>query len=147
MSKSMIGLIIMGVVLAAVIVFLYYWGKKQEKRQAEQEALMEQMAQQCTMLVIDKKKVRLNKSGLPKEVIEGTPWMARRSKVPVVQAKIGPKIVLLISENSIFDSIPVKKEIKATVSGIYITQVKGIRGAIEAPKKQQTWLTKLLGIK
>ena len=29
----------------------------------------------------------------------------------------------LISEEKIFDSIPVKKEVKAVVSGIYITDV------------------------
>ena len=32
----------------------------------------------------------------------------------------------LICEEKIFDSIPVKKEVKAVVSGIYITGVKGL---------------------
>ncbi len=34
----------------------------------------------------------------------------------------------LISGERIFDSIPVKKEVKAVVSGIYITDVKGLHG-------------------
>ena len=37
----------------------------------------------------------------------------------------------------IFDLIPVKKEVKAVISGIYITDVKGLRSNLEtkAPKK------------
>lgn len=34
----------------------------------------------------------------------------------------------LICEEKIFDSVPVKKEVKAVVSGIYITDVKGLHG-------------------
>ena len=36
-----------------------------------------------------------------------------------------------------FDLIPVKKEIKAEVSGLYIVGVKGIRGSLEAPQKKK----------
>ena len=34
----------------------------------------------------------------------------------------------LIADVNIFDMIPVKQEIKATVSGIYITKVRSLRG-------------------
>ena len=34
----------------------------------------------------------------------------------------------LICEESIFDDVPVKKEVKASVSGMYITEVKGLHG-------------------
>ena len=33
--------------------------------------------------------------------------------------------------------IPIKKEIKATVSGLYIIGAKGIRGPLEVPKKKR----------
>ena len=38
----------------------------------------------------------------------------------------------------VFDLIPLKKEIKAEVSGLYIVGVKGIRGSLQtpAPKKK-----------
>ena len=45
---------------------------------------------------------------------------------------------ILIADEKVFDLIPVKKEIKAEVSGLYIVGVKGIRGSLEtpAPKKK-----------
>ena len=48
----------------------------------------------------------------------------------------------LIADEAIFDLIPIKKEVKATVSGIYITKVTGVRGALEKPEKL-TWRAKL----
>ena len=89
------------------------------------------------MLIIDKKKMRLKDSGLPANVIAQTPKMLRRSKLPIVKAKVGPKVMTLICDGQIFDSVPVKKEVKATVSGLYITAVKGMRGPIEAPAKKK----------
>ena len=68
--------------------------------------------------------MRLKDSGLPAVVIEQSPKMLRRSKLPIVKAKIGPKVMTLICDASIYDSIPVKKEVKAVVSGLYITEVK-----------------------
>ena len=68
--------------------------------------------------------------------MDATPKLLRRSKVPVVKAKVGPRVMVLISDDKIFDMIPVKQEVKATVSGIYITKVRSLRGpALVAPKK------------
>lgn len=80
------------------------------------------------MLIIDKKRLKMKESGLPEAVISATPWYAKNSKVPVVKAKVGPQMMTLICDAQIFDEMPVKKEVKATVSGLYITKVKGIRG-------------------
>ncbi len=91
------------------------------------------------MLIIDKKKMKLNESGLPAAVLEQAPKYMRRAKLPIVKAKIGPQIMSLICDAEIFDNVPVKKEVKATVSGIYITDVKGIRGALPAaPAKKKS---------
>ena len=69
----------------------------------------------------------------------------RRTKIPVVKAKIGPKIQTLISETTIFDSIPVKKEIKAVVSGIYVLDVKGLHGKTEAaPEKKKGFFKRMI---
>ena len=90
------------------------------------------------MLIIDKKKLKLKDAGLPAAVLEQTPKYMRRAKFPIVKAKIGPQIMSLICDASIFDIIPVKKEVKATVSGIYITDVKGIRGKLNtAPARKK----------
>ena len=90
---------------------------------------------QTVRLIIDKKKMKLKEANLPSAVLENTPKYLRRTKVPVVKAKVGPRVMTLMCDVKIFDLIPIKKEVKATVSGIYITAVKGVRGPLEAPEK------------
>ena len=51
-------------------------------------------------------------------VTDNIPKRAKMSKVPVVKAKVGPKITPLLCDEAIFDDVPVKAEIKAVVSGI-----------------------------
>ena len=90
-----------------------------------------------TMLVIDKKRLPLKDSGLPQIVIDQTPKRARRAKVPVVKAKIGPKVTSLIADENVYDLIPVKAEIKAMISGIYITSINNFRKApVPKPEKK-----------
>lgn len=48
----------------------------------------------------------------------------------------------LVCDQKIFDLVPVKKEVKAVISGIYITDVRGIRGPLEAPEKKKKGLFK-----
>ena len=129
-------LIVLGIVVAVLIV-LYILGKRLQKKQNERRDQMEAMKQSVTMLIIDKKRLRLKDSGLPQMVIDQAPKLMRRSKLPIVKAKIGPKIMSLMADEKIYDLIPTKKEVKAEVSGIYILGVKGIRGSLEQPKKKK----------
>ena len=137
MSKLTIVLLVILVVLIIACVVLYFLGKKAEKRQAEQQAQLDAVAQTVSMLIIDKRRMKLKDAGFPPIVLESTPKYLRRSKVPVVKAKVGPKVMTLMCDAQIYPLVPVKKEVKATVSGIYITAVKGIRGPLETPKKKQ----------
>lgn len=139
---SIIMLIILVILIAAVI-GLYIWGKKLEKRQAEQKEQIDAAAQQVTMLIIDKKKMKLKDAGLPSVVMDQANFMMKRSKLPIVKAKVGPRMMTLIAEASIFEMIPVKKEVKATVSGLYITGVKGVRGGIEKPQGKKKFRQRL----
>ncbi len=130
-------LVILAVMLIAVVV-LYFLGKKAQKKQAEQQAQIDAMKQTVSMLIIDKKRMKLKDAGLPPVILEQTPKLLRGSKLPVVKAKVGPQIMTLICEEKIFDTVPVKKEVRAVVSGIYITDVKGLHGrasAVEQKKK------------
>lgn len=145
MSRLMIVLLIILVVLLAVAIALYFIGKRLQARQAESDAQIQSMKKPMTLLVIDKKKLKLKESGLPDQVIQQTPWYAKRSKVPVVKAKVGPQFINFICDEKIFDSIPVKKQVKAMVSGIYIVELKSVRGGMPAnttPRKK-SWVEKL----
>ena len=144
MSTVTIVLLVILVVLVGLLIGLYFFGKKTQKKQEEQQAQIEASKQTVSMLVIDKKRLPLKQSGLPQMVIDQTPKMMRRAKLPIVKAKVGPRIMTLICDAAIFDQIPVKKEVKATVSGIYITGVRGIRGSLEQPEKKNGFWQKML---
>lgn len=138
-NLTIVLLVILAVLLVAVVV-LYFLGKKAQKRQEDQQAQIEASKQTISMLIIDKKRMKIKDSGLPQIVIDQTPKLMRGSKLPIVKAKVGPQIMSLVCDANIFDSIPVKKEVKAVVSGIYITGVKGLRGPItpqETKKKSR----------
>ena len=91
-------LLILLAIAAIVLVILYFLGSKLQKRQAEQQQMLDAAAQTVSILVIDKKKLKLTQSGLPKMVVDQTPKYMRWAKVPVVKAKIGPKVMTLIAD-------------------------------------------------
>lgn len=137
MSKVTIVLLVILVVLIAALIALYFFGKKAQKRQEEQQAQIEASKQTMSMLVIDKKRMRLKDSGLPQMVIDQTPKLMRRQKLPIVKARIAGRTQILIADEKVFELIPVKKEVKAEVSGLYIVGVRAIRGHLEAPPQKK----------
>lgn len=143
MSKVTIVLLVILAILIIACIVLYFLGKKAEKKQAEQQEQLDAVKQTVSMLIIDKGRVRLRDAGFPPIVVENTPKYLRRSKVPVVKAKVGPKVMTLMCDAQIYPIIPVKKEVKATISGIYITGVKGLRGPLETPEKKKGFFARL----
>lgn len=127
MSPLVVTFIILGVI-AVILVALYFAGSKMQKKQMEQKEQMQAAAQQTSMLIIDKKMMKLKDAGLPKVVMEQTPKRFRNAKMPIVKAKVGPQTINLICDDGIFDELPTKCEVKAMVSGIYITEIKSVRG-------------------
>ena len=118
--------IIFAIVLAVLIIamlYLYQKGQKLQKEQDEQKEKIMSAAQQVTLLIIDKKRMPLNEAGLPQAVMDATPKRMRRAKVPVVKAKIGPRVTTLLADEDVYDRIPVKAQVKAMLSGIYITDI------------------------
>lgn len=136
-------MIVIAIILIAAIIALIFLTKKAEKKQAQQQAQLEAASQTMTMLIIDKGRLPLKDAGLPEMVVNNTPKYLRRSKVPIVKAKIGPKIMTLMCDADIFPLVPVKKEVKASVSGIYITSVKGLRGPLETPQKKKGFFARM----
>lgn len=121
-------LIVVGVLLVAALVFLFVFGRKMQKQQAEAQKQMELTKQQVSILVIDKQKKKMIEAGLPEAVIEQAPKYSRRMKLPVVKAKIGPRVMTLIADAKVYDILPVKKTCTVMVSGMYITELKSVRG-------------------
>ena len=145
MNTLTIVLLVILAILIIAVVALYFLGKKAQKKQSEQQAQIEAMKQTVSLLIIDKKRMKLRDAGLPQAVLEQTPKWLRGSKLPIVKAKVGPQVMSLICEEKIFDSVPVKKEVKATVSGIYITGVKGLHGKpIVAEQKKKSKFKQLV---
>lgn len=131
-----LGIIVVIMIIALIV--LYFVGKKMQKKQDESQAQMQAAAQTATILVIDKKRMKLKDAGLPKIVLENTPKYLRGSKVPIVKAKIGPRIMSLMCDEKIFPVLPIKKELKVVMSGIYIMDVKG-RGVLDNPQEKLSW--------
>ena len=145
MKPWMIVLIVITIVIIAIVVALYFLGKKAQKRQAEQQEAMEANKQTVSMLIIDKKRMKLRDAGLPQAVVAQTPKALRGSKLPIVKAKVGPQILSLICDEKIFDTVPIKKEVKAVVSGLYILEVRGLPGKSETvPAKKKGRFRRML---
>ena len=142
MLQTILNVVLILVVVGLVVmVALYFLGTKLQKRQLEQEQLLEAAAQTVSLLVIDKKKVKMTQAvqaGLPKMVLDQTPKYLRWTKVPIVKAKIGPRIVTLVADERVFQTLPVKTEAKVVLSGLYISQIKSVRGGVlpTPPKKK-----------
>jgi len=129
------GIIIAVIVIAIVVALVVYLNKKSKQIEAQNDEARQKMdavAQQVSMLIIDKKRMKIKDSGLSAQIqealISGLPWYARGAKQCIVKAKVGPQMMTLLCEPTIFDDIPLKKEVKATVAGLLITKVKGIHG-------------------
>lgn len=143
LSPVTITLIVILVVLIAGIVALYIYGSRLQKKQEAAQEQMQAGAQTVSMLVIDKKRMKLKEAGLPPIVLEQTPKYLRGSKVPIVKAKIGPKIMTLMCEEKVFEVIPVKKEAKVVMNGIYIMEIKGARGGLEERKEKKGFFKRM----
>ena len=144
MSTGLIVAIVIAVLLVAAIVALVILGRKAQKKQEEQQVQLDAMKQTVTMLIIDKKRMKLNEAGLPQAVIDQTPKLLRRSKLPILKVRVGNRVMSLICDEKIFDNVPVKKEVKASVSGIYVTEVKGLHGKVQVQEQKKGFFKNLV---
>ncbi len=129
-------LIVLAVILIGMVV-LYFIGRRMQKKQEEAMPDILAGAQLMSMLIIDKKRMKLSEAGFPPIVMEQASKLMKRAKVPVVKAKVGPRIMNLMCSEEIFDDVPLKKEVKAKVNGIYIIEVKGIRSTAKPEEEQK----------
>lgn len=139
MSTFWIVVLIVLAVLVVGLIVLYFVGRRLQKKQDENQAQIDAAAQTMNFFIIDMKKMKLSEAGLPKIVIEQTPKYMRRAKLPILKVKVGPRVMSLICDAKVFETLAPKQEVKATVSGIYVTGAKRIRGPIVEtdPKKRK----------
>ena len=97
--------VIIGILIALIII-----GRKMQKKQQASQADIEAASQIISMLVIDKKKMKVKDATLPKVVAEQIPKYMRFAKLPLVKAKVGPKVMTLIADVKVFDALPLKTE-------------------------------------
>ena len=145
--------IIVTVVLVGAMVALYIDGNKMQQKQIEQREQINAASQSATLFIIDKKIMPMKDANLPKSVMDQAPKRYQKAKVPIVKAKIGPQIMTLICDESIYDDVPQHGEVKAMISGIYITSVKTLHKktkmmqqeeAANAPKRKKSFRERLM---
>ncbi|MCT4596730.1 MAG: hypothetical protein N4A50_02465 [Vallitalea sp.] len=119
-------LLVLGII-AVILVILYFVGRKLQGKADEQQTMINQNKMTTSILVIDKKKQKVKDSNLPKIVQDQIPKYMRMRKLPLVKAKIGPKITTLMCDEKVFKVLPVKKMVKVDLAGMYIVGIKGYK--------------------
>ena len=94
-------LVILAILIIALVI-VGVWGNKQQKKSADAQQQLQDAAQPMTLLVIDKKRMKISEANLPKVVIDNVPKMMRRSKVPIVKAKVGPRIMTFMCDEKVY---------------------------------------------
>ena len=140
------------VVLTGVMIALYFVGNKMQQKQLAQREQINAASQPATLFILSKKIMPMKEAGLPKSVMDQAPKRYQKAKVPVVKAKVGPQVMTLICDESIFDDVPPHGEVKAMLSGIYITSVKTLHKSTKKiqqaeaanPKRKKSFREKLI---
>lgn len=133
-------LLIFTVVLALVLVGLYFFNKKSMRKMIQAQDYIEQNRTTMQIFVIDKKQEKPSPTNLPKAVYEQMPKTTRMRNVNLVRAKVGPQIMTLICDKPVYNIIPVKKNVKVDLAGLYII---GITGMNLEDKKKKTFSEKI----
>jgi len=120
-------LLIVLVVVAIVVVSLYLLNKWSYKKMDENQSMIERHRQSATIFVIDKSSGRLKEGMLPKAAMDQMPWHSKMMRMYFVKAKVGPQIVTLICEKDVYAALPVKKNVKVEIAGIYISSMHGMK--------------------
>lgn len=124
-------LLLVSVILVLLGVAIYFLNRWAGKRASQQQEMVAQHKQTMSIYVIDKKKDRPANANFPKAVMDQMPRMGKLMKMPLVKAKIGPQIMTLMCEASVFDALPVKKTVTVEMAGAYIVSMKGQKTKME----------------
>ncbi len=77
--------------------------------------------------------------------MDSVPFYLKHRKLPMAKVKVGPQIVTMLCDGTVFKTLPVKRNMKLEISGAYIlgysTAKKGEKKP--EPPKKLTWREKL----
>ena len=127
-------LIIVTVVLVIILAGLYYFNKVSMRKMVQAQDFIENNRTTVQIFVIDKKQEKPSLTNLPKAVYEQMPKTTKMRKANLVRAKIGPQIVTLVCDKPVYSVLPVKKNVKVDLAGIYIVGITGMK--LENKKKK-----------
>lgn len=127
--------IIVLVLIAAIVAGLYYLNRKTMRRVIQTQDFIDQNRMTAQIFVIDKKQERPSAHNLPKNVFEQLPKSAKMRKTYLVKAKVGPQIITLMCDKPVYEVLPVKKNVKVDLAGMYIVSITGMN---LADKKKKT---------
>lgn len=122
-------------IVAIVAIGLFIASKKLMPKYEQQQQMINEAKQTVDIFVVEKKKDKLQNIKLPKQAKEQLPKRASKRTMPMVMGKVGPQFITFICDKKVYDTIPVKKKIKAEVAGILITNVVSGKLPTEPSKK------------
>lgn len=115
------------IIVVAIAAGLYFLNRWAVKRMDQQQTLINKSRTVVSIFVIDKKRDKITNVKLPKAAMAQMPKMAKFMKMYFVQAKIGAQIMTLMCEKKVFNALPVKKNVKVGLAGIYIVDMPGMK--------------------
>ncbi|WP_317854686.1 hypothetical protein [Chakrabartyella piscis] len=133
-------LIIITIILAIIAGALYFLNKKSTRQMIKAQDFIEQNRTTVQIFIIDKKQEKPSPTNLPKAVYEQMPKSSKMRKSNLVRAKVGPQIVTLMCDKPVYEVLPVKKNVKVELAGMYII---GMVGLNLEDKKKKTWSEKM----
>ena len=122
---------IVAIIAIIAMVAFYFLNKWAGKKNAQQQDMVKQHKQTASIYVIDKKKEKITTAHFPKVLIDQMPRMAKMVKTPLVKAKVGPQIMTLLCDESVFAALPLKKTVTVEMAGAYIVGMKGLKTKME----------------
>ena len=133
-------IVILVTLIVAVVVFaMFMLNRWAAKKYGAQKDMIDKAKQTVSIYVIDKKRARAADAHLPKAIMENLPRVYKVTKMNLIKAKVGPQITTLLCDKKVYEVMPVKKNVKVDLAGIYIIEVKGVKSKkeLKAQAKQK----------
>ena len=123
-------IIVIGIV-GIIAVAMYFLNRWSYNKMSEQQTMIDRNKQSATIFIIDKSRGKITEANFPKTVVDQMPKYSKLMKMNFVKAKVGPQIVTLMCEKDVYKALPVKKNVKVELAGIYISSMKGMKSKEE----------------